>query len=140
MIYSYSSIQTIFNVRQVSVQLSREVAFFLSDAYCIDQLLLGFFTTTQIAGFMAVQSHTGTLIAGSVALKFLLRDPSLHHSPLTLYVECIFEVMITDFMKVTGYTLRSDGQDGLHGGITSDWDTAQSGNLLDKVENPSNLV
>jgi hypothetical protein len=121
------------NLHKVCHTLGQEVGCFLSNAYCIDKLLLGFFSTTQIPGFIAVQSHTGALIAGSIALKFLLRDSSLCQSPLTIYVESCYETMLTDFLQsAAGYTLHMHDSTWVGEEITADWNIIQF-NLLDKV-------
>jgi hypothetical protein len=131
-IYNYSTIHTILTLRKVCLALEQEVKGLLSDAYCIDRLLLGFFSTMQIPGFMSIQSHTGALIAGSIALKFLLRDPSLGQSPLTLYVESFFKNVITDFLQTAGYTVHTHDSTWVGEGITADWDTTRF-SLLDKA-------
>jgi hypothetical protein len=123
--------------------MKAELTAFLNDAYCFDHVLLRFFKEAEIPLFLSIQAHTGALIGGAMALKFLMRLHVDNSGPLTIYVDQQFEETIEKFLVIMRYNpvdseaplfWSKAGFVGWADGIFSDWDFSHSGfQLLHKM-------
>ena len=74
-------------------------------AFCVDRLLLRYFTPAEITRFRELQYLTGALISGSTALQFLDRD-TYPDSDLDVYVQYRFIRPLTEWLVQIGYKYK----------------------------------
>ncbi|RDB19159.1 hypothetical protein Hypma_014209 [Hypsizygus marmoreus] len=75
---------------------------YIKRAFSISKLLLPFFSELEVADFRSLQSKTGMLISGDLALEFFGRLPP-SNSPLEVYVEHHFSFEIGRWFMHMGY-------------------------------------
>jgi hypothetical protein len=104
-LFIYTSPRTLFRLGQVNRLLKAAVERYMRRVYNIGRHLLRFFSSP--AGFRKLQSESGTIISGSNALQFLLRQ-TYPLSDLDLYVHLDNHERITEWLSnVEGYQLTS---------------------------------